>query len=392
MGISLWTLYTLAVSFSLLRPFFAIMLRFTLLLLLGISACFASSSQKLVQKEFAAFKEKYGKTYESYDEEVTRFEIFKYNFNDVLKQNRMMRSYTVGVTQFSDLTHQEFKDLYLGYKNPSKIHSLNRNTAEDVSYSSKDLPESVDWRESGAISKVKNQGGCGSCWAFATTEMIESYVQISSKNMVELSTQQVTSCTPNPVNCGGHGGCQGSIAQLGFNYIQLFGHATEESWPYVSGSNGDTGSCDFDMENTTPVVTLRGYDTLPANNQDAVMDHLANVGPLAINVDASLWHTYTGGIFDGCDFNEDIQINHVVQLVGYTADAWLVRNSWSDAWGEDGYIRLAKQAEPGCGTDSTPLSGTGCAGGPGNDVQHVCGQCGMLFDASYPLGAEMITK
>jgi len=366
------------------------MLRVYLLLVVNIYASLALSRQALVENEFSAFKAKFGKTYENYDEEVMRFEIFQYNFNEISKQNKMMRSYSVGVTQFSDLTHQEFKDFYLGYKNPSNLHSLNKMMPEEPSYSPKDLPESVDWREMGAISDVKNQGQCGSCWAFATTEMIESYTQINSGKLVELSTQQVTSCTPNTVNCGGHGGCQGSIAQLGFNYIQLFGHATEESWPYVSGGNGQTGSCDFDMENTTPVVTLRGYDTLPANNQDAVMNHLANVGPLAINVDASLWHTYTGGIFDGCDFNSDILINHVVQLVGYTADAWIVRNSWSDAWGEDGYIRLAKQAQPECGTDSTPLSGTGCEGGPGNDVQHVCGQCGMLFDASYPLGAEMV--
>jgi len=360
-----------------------------ILLLLSVGASYALS-ENIVQREFAAFKAKYSKTYASYDEEVLRYEIFQYNFQQVMKQNKMMKPYTVGITQFSDLTHQEFKDQYLGYKNPSNVHSLNKKTNEDHVYSTKDLPESVDWREKGAISKVKNQGQCGSCWAFATTEMIESYAQISSQDMVELSTQQVTSCTPNPVNCGGTGGCRGSIAQLGFNYIQLFGHTTEESWPYVSGSNGQTGSCDFDMENTTPVVTLKGYDTLPPNNQEAVMNHLANVGPLAINVDASEWHTYTGGIFDGCDFTQNIEINHVVQLVGYTPDAWIVRNSWSEAWGEEGYIRLAKTAQPECGTDSSPLMGTGCEGGPGSDVQHVCGQCGMLFDASYPLGAESV--
>jgi cathepsin L len=360
-----------------------------ILLLLSVGASYALS-ENIVQREFATFKAKYSKTYASYDEEVLRYEIFQYNFQQVMKQNKMMKPYTVGITQFSDLTHQEFKDQYLGYKNPSNVHSLNKKTIEDHVYSTKDLPESVDWREKGAISKVKNQGQCGSCWAFATTEMIESYAQISSQDMVELSTQQVTSCTPNPVNCGGTGGCRGSIAQLGFNYIQLFGHTTEESWPYVSGSNGQTGSCDFDMENTTPVVTLKGYDTLPPNNQEAVMNHLANVGPLAINVDASEWHTYTGGIFDGCDFTQNIEINHVVQLVGYTPDAWIVRNSWSNGWGEEGYIRLAKTAQPECGTDSSPLMGTGCEGGPGNDVQHVCGQCGMLFDASYPLGAESV--
>merc|ERR1712215_85494 len=240
-----------------------------LFFLLCVGATLAFSSQNIVQREFAAFKAKYGKTYEDYDEEVARYEIFRYNFEAVKKQNKMMKSYTVGINQFSDLTHQEFKDQYLGYKNPSNIHSLNKKTSEDFSYSTKDLPASVDWREKGAISKVKNQGQCGSCWAFATTEMIESYAQISSQEMVELSTQQVTSCTPNPTSCGGVGGCKGSIAQLG-------------------------------------------------------------------------------------------------------------------------YIRLAKTPEAECGTDSSPLSGTGCAGGPGSDVQHVCGQCGMLFDASYPLGAESI--
>merc|ERR1719320_1629235 len=159
-----------------------------------------------------------------------------------------MRSYTVGITQFSDLTHQEFKDQYLGYNNPSKVHSLNKKSTEDISFSIKDLPESVDWREKGAISKVKNQGQCGSCWAFATTEMVESYAAIATGSLLELSTQQVTSCSPNPLNCGGVGGCRGSIAQLGFGYLQLFGHTTEESWPYTSGSTTETGDCIFDME------------------------------------------------------------------------------------------------------------------------------------------------
>ena len=371
---------------------FNMMLRVYFLLALNIYASLGVSRESYFENEFAEFKAKFNKNYASLDEEAIRFDIFKENMNHYSKQKKMISSYTVGVTQFSDLTPREFKDLYLGgYNNPSSIHTLNVKASERSYPNQKDLPESVDWREKGAITDVKNQGQCGSCWAFATTENIESYAQISSGQLVELSAQQVTSCTPNPVNCGGVGGCQGSIAQLGFNYIQLFGHTTEESWPYTSGQTAQTGSCDFDMVNTAPVVTLRGYDTLPANNQEAVMEHLANVGPLAINVAASEWHSYTGGIFDGCNFNGNIEINHVVQLVGYTADAWIARNSWSDAWGENGYIRLAKQAEPECGMDNSPLMGTGCEGGPGNDVQHVCGQCGLLFDASYPLGAEMIS-
>merc|ERR1711915_241668 len=135
-------------------------------------------SQKFVDKEFAAFKTRFNKTYADYDEEVERYEIFEYNLQHVMKQKKMLKPYTVGITQFSDLTHQEFKDLYLGYKNPSSYHMITKTTTEYFEKNKIELPESVDWREKGVISAVKNQGQCGSCWAFATTEMIESYAAI----------------------------------------------------------------------------------------------------------------------------------------------------------------------------------------------------------------------
>ena len=108
------------------------------------------------------------------------------------------------------------------------------------------------------------------------------------------------------------------------------------------------------------------------------MEHLANVGPLAVSVDASLWHAYSGGVFADCAFDANIGLNHVVQLVGYGSDPadggdyWLVRNSWGTGWGEDGYIRLQRQAEAQCGVDSTPLDGTACVGGLGSqDSRHL---------------------
>merc|ERR1711923_135510 len=259
--------------------------------------------------------------------------------------------------------------------------------------SGKQLPESVDWREKGAISPVKDQQACGSCWAFAATEMIESYAQIETNEMPILSAQQVTACTPNPLSCGGTGGCMGSIPQLAFTYIQLFGHVQEDDYPYTSGSTTQTGDCMYDFMNTAPVVGITGYNTLASNDQDAVMTHLAEVGPLAVAVYASGWSRYSGGVYDGCDFDSNIALNHAVQLVGYGTDAaegdyWIVRNSWGSGWGEGGYIRLQRQATAQCGTDSTPMDGTACVGGPGNDEQHVCGQCGVLFDVSYPLGAH----
>merc|ERR1719283_594995 len=358
------------------------------------SLCVGGFASTRVEQEFEAFKAKYGKVYASPAEEQLRLNIFKENYFGASVQNKRTTSYTTGVTQFSDLTIQEFKDTYLGLKRPAAPVS-NRVLTSSLASSGNSLPDSVNWVDRGAVSEVKNQGHCGSCWAFATTEQIESYAQISSGGAVkELSAQQVTSCAPNDVQCGGSGGCYGSVTQLGFNYLQLFGHMTEEDWPYVSGTTSQTEDCEYDLQSKTPAIGITGFDTLPANDEQAVMKHLAEVGPLAIAVDASVWHSYSGGVFDGCSFDENISINHGVQLVGYGSDFspmgvydyWLVRNSWSSAWGEDGYIKLQRTSQ--CGVNSTPMDGTACVGGPGNDQQVVCGMCGMLLDATYPLGVH----
>ena len=133
------------------------------------------------------------------------------------------------------------------------------------------------------------------------------------------------------------------------------------------GSTSDSGSCQYDLSSLTPAATISGYDNLPSNDQDAVMAHIANVGPLAISVAANTFKDYHGGIFtgklhlqlspsfneflSGCDYDENIQLNHGVQLVGYGSedgtDFWIVRNSWGSAWGENGYIRMLREASPG---------------------------------------------
>merc|ERR1711935_23820 len=340
--------------------------------------------------QFARFKEQYGKVYMTRSEQFRRAAVFAENLKNIEEHNKSGASWKMGINEFSDLTAEEFESIYTGgYKRmptPSGDISESKETKKAI-----ELPAEVDWRN--VTTAVKNQGQCGSCWAFATTEMIESYYTIETGNILNLSAQQVTSCTPNPLACGGTGGCLGSIAQLGFTYIQLFGHQTEADYPYTSGTTMYTGDCGYDYPNSPPAVSIKGYNTLSANDQDAVLTHLAEVGPLAVNVDATNWHDYSGGVFAGCSFSSSIEINHVVQLVGYGTDPslgdyWLVRNSWGPGWGEEGYIRLQRQSQAECGTDSSPLSGTGCMGGPDSDEQHVCGQCGILFDTSYPLGAQ----
>jgi len=360
------------------------------LLLVGVCCLAALASANYSELQFAQFKEKFGKTYLTRSEHQLRFDIFKTNLRKIEEHNKSGASWTMGVNQFSDLTDAEFQSMHMGgYKRlptPANNFSI-------VTKPAKDLPAEIDWRTKGVVTDVKNQGQCGSCWAFCTTEMIESYAGIATGSTPVLSSQQVTSCTPNPLSCGGTGGCMGSIPQLGYTYIQLFGHVQEDDYPYTSGSTTQTGDCMYDFMNTAPVVGITGYNTLAPNDQDAVMTHLAEVGPLAVAVYASGWSRYSGGVYDGCDFDSNIALNHAVQLVGYGTDAaegdyWIVRNSWGSGWGEGGYIRLQRQATAQCGTDSTPMDGTACVGGPGNDEQHVCGQCGVLFDVSYPLGAH----
>lgn len=117
----------------------------------------------------------------------------------------------------------------------------------------------------------------------------------------------------------------------------------------------------------------RGYETLPHNDYNATMWHIGNVGPLAMSADASLWGFYSSGVFDGCFYFNNIDQNHAIQLVGYGKDPlfgpyWIVKNSWGQSWGDHGYIKLKREPVVKCGTDSTPLDGTGCEG-DGNTVQ-----------------------
>merc|ERR1712112_312579 len=327
---------------------------------------------------FQKFKSDFGRQYATEEEESVKFNIFLNNLEKIREHNsRPEETWKMAVTEFADMTEEQFRDNVVGQgyiRTPANGQGKIRNEILKLS----DLPDHVDWREAGVITETKNQGSCGSCWAFAS--------------LTKLSAQEITTCTPNPLHCGGTGGCRGSIPQLGYNYVQLFGLATNDDYPYWSGVTGLTGRCKYDVERRTPVVGITGYDTLAPNDLAIAMDHLANIGPLAVAADASRWQLYGSGVFTGCQYDQNINLNHAIQLVGYGTDEehgdyWLIRNSWGDYWGEQGYIRLQRETEAVCGLDSTPMSGTACVDGPGSESQEVCGMCGVLYDMSYPLGA-----
>lgn len=285
--------------------------------------------------------------------------------------------------------------------NKGQLFGQRRNSGSlDSVRSLSGLPSSVDWRtKKNILTPVKNQGQCGSCWAFASTENLESHLALKTGILQTLSPQFILDCVPNPQHCGGTGGCEGGTAKLAYDGLVVTkGMPSEWTYPYVSSTGNNSKCHGLPLGKQTPhsgvpmsVVELdseKSHVSLESNSYEAVIDALANVGPLTVTVAAGDWHDYAGGIFSGGNHSDPI-LDHLVQLVGYGEEGgvgyWIVRNSWTPLWGESGYIRLARYgagSEP-CGIDTNPADGDGCEGGPA--TVKVCGQSGVLFDAVYPV-------
>jgi len=344
---------------------------------------------------FEEYVREFGKQYESEQDEAVHRMIFTRNLEEIIRHNSdRSQTWKKGVNQFTDLSTQEMK-AYFGY-NAAMADARRASTPLASSSSSaiptrpvSELPDSIDWRTKGIVSPVKNQGSCGSCWAFAATESIETAVAQTTGKILVLSTQNIVSCAPNPHHCGGTGGCGGATAEIGFEYTAAKGISSEAVYPY----QGVTGTC----KELAKAAHIKGFVKLIENNYTDVVNAVANVGPVAINIDANSWGSYSSGVFSGCQFR-DIDINHVVQVVGYGTDTtrnkdyWIVRNSWGSGWGEKGYMRLEKHSDGDhnkwCGPDTRPQDGTGCDGGPSRIT--VCGSCGLWYDVSYATGGSTL--
>jgi cathepsin L len=342
---------------------------------------------------FEQYVKEYNKVYD-HEAYVLHERIYYHRVEEINAHNAIPNAmYQKGINKFTDMTRSELK-AFRGYNrnmHTSMLGADNPCVAGQPLPSVGALPTSVDWRTAkpAVVSPVKDQGNCGSCWAFATAETVESSLAIATGNLTILSPQNVVSCTPNPDHCGGTGGCNGAIAELGFDYIKNKGIATEANWPYKQ----TTGVCNETAH--TKVATVTGCVKLAENNYTDLLTAVATIGPIAVSVDAKKWSSYTKGIFNGCDTDVDYDIDHAVQLVGYGTDSgtdyWIVRNSWGPNWGEMGYIRLLRHSDgttSSCKQDITPADGSGCDGGPATVT--VCGECGIWYDNSYPTGAKYL--
>jgi cathepsin L len=332
------------------------------------------------------------KIYKTVEELQKRETIFESSRAEVIKQNDMYRAgkstWWAAINKFSDWTKEERQSIRMKNYIPEPItetttlftfNTANKNPAEK------------SWMD--VQTPVKNQGACGSCWTFATTECVESHLAIaegtttnSSKPLEILAPQTLVNCVKNPNECGGTGGCEGATEEIAFNYTRDHGLALEKDLPYHAR--------DEPCSKYKAAVTSDGYVKLKRNSALDLETALATKGPVAITVAAN-WDSYGGGIFSGgCKmpiiWKSDVcNLDHAVLAVGYTQDYWLVRNSWGPDWGEKGYIRLTRKNDDKTYRDDEPSSGVDCKPYPKHD--YPMGESGCLYDCSYPIGVRRST-
>ncbi|XP_059286947.1 cysteine protease XCP1-like [Lycium ferocissimum] len=283
---------------------------------------------------FETWMEKHSKIYKSIEEKLHRFEIFRDNLKHIDERNKNVSNYWLGLNEFADLSHDEFQKMYLGLKVQNE-RSYDESTQEFTYRDFVDLPKSVDWRKKGAVTNVKNQGSCGSCWAFSTVAAVEGINQIKTGNLTSLSEQELIDCDTKY-----NSGCNGGLMDYAFQFIvKQGGLHKEDDYPYLMKE----GTCD-EKRDESEVVTIDGYRDVPANDEQSLLKALANQ-PISVAIEASGrdFQFYKGGVFDG---HCGTALDHGVAAVGYGStkgmDYIIVKNSWGPKWGEKGYIRMKR--------------------------------------------------
>jgi len=313
---------------------FAQKITVALALLVGAASAVSFSADSTAQKYmWEEFKSEHGKRYATMEEESTRFGNFLATLKLIDARNAKETGTAVhGLNKFADLSQEEFKARYLNYVHDPAA-AANRTKATGLV----DLKDGAvqDW--TGVYTTpVKDQGYCGSCWAFSVTEQTESDFMRAGGAQTILSAQQVTSCTQYIL--AAVGGCAGGKPETGYTYAEG-GLETDADYPYTSGDKGVTGTCQSDPSKFVVKTTSYTNVANSASDEAKMGSYVAGTGPLSIVVDASEWSTYTGGIMTTCGQDLD----HAVQAVGINTEEgyWKVRNSWGTSWGESGFIRLA---------------------------------------------------
>jgi len=306
------------------------------------------------------FKKGYGIIFNTTTEELHRFKIFANHVKMIIKHNLEqdlgIHTFRLGINKFAILTNTEFREKFNGYKyhkdSRLQLSDFRRLHIPAASYIT--LPLSIDWRDQGIVTPVKDQAQCGSCWAFSSTGALESHHARSTGKLVSLSEQQLVDCSTN----WGNNGCNGGLMDNAFKYVHdNKGLDDEKTYPYIGK---DEAACKFRRRSI--VTTCDGFVDIPEGNETSLQEALALQGPVSVAIDASQesFQFYLSGVYSDAKCSSE-DLDHGVLVVGYGVandpvkgqqEYYIVKNSWSAAWGDKGYIKIARNKKNMCGISS----------------------------------------
>jgi cathepsin L len=309
-----------------------------LLSVLVLAAVAFGLTEKEYQNAFTTWMHSNSKSY-AHDEFQYRYRVFRTNLDYITTYNSRQTGVTLAMNKFGDLTNAEYRKLYLGVKVPAGYQHISGQPEKLV-----DAPSSFDWRTKGAVTGVKNQGQCGSCWSFSTTGSTEGCHFISGKKLVGLSEQNLVDCSTSQ----GNQGCDGGLMTQAMQYIISNGGIdTEASYPYTA----EDGTCSYNAQNSG--ATLKSYTNVKSGDESDLQAKV-EVGPTSVAIDASQssFQFYSGGVYyePSCSSQN---LDHGVLAVGWGtqdgSDYWIVKNSWGEDWGMSGYILMSRNKDNNCG-------------------------------------------